>query len=45
MRKSFPRLSALLQNLVERKENKWQKHNAMADGPKKMVDIQRDIAN
>jgi hypothetical protein len=44
IRKANPRLSALLQNLVERKDNKWQKHNAMIDGPKKIKDIQNDIA-
>lgn len=39
----FPRLSALLQNLFERRKNKWQKHLSMADGPKKLKDIQDDI--
>lgn len=45
MRKANPRLSALLQNLVERKDHKWQKHNAMAEGPKKIKEIQNEIAN
>lgn len=36
MRKTFPRLGALLQNLVERKNNKWQKHLSVAEGPKKL---------
>lgn len=43
IKKNFPRLSALLQNLVERRKNKWQKHLSMADGPKKLKDIQEDI--
>lgn len=43
IKKNFPRLSALLQNLVERRKNKWQKHLSMADGPKKLKDIQDDI--
>ena len=38
----FPRLSALLQNLIERRENGWQKHLSAADGPKKLKDIQDD---
>lgn len=43
MKKKFPRLSALLQNLIERRQNNWQKHLSMADGPKKLKDIQEDI--
>ena len=33
-----PRISALLQNLVERKEKGWKKHLPAADGPKKLKD-------
>ena len=43
MKKAFPRLSALLQNLVERRSNRWQKHLSVAEGPKKLKDIQEDI--
>ena len=43
IREHFPRLSALLQNLVERRNNKWQKHLSAADGPKKLKEIQEDI--
>jgi len=43
MKKNFPRLSALLQNLEERRDNKWQKHLSVADGPKKLKEIQEDI--
>mgnify|MGYP000675202672 CR=1 FL=1 len=43
MKVNFPRLSALLQNLVERRDNKWQKHLSAADGPKKLKEIQDDI--
>lgn len=39
----FPRLSALLQNLVERRRNKWERHLSSVDGPKKLKDIQDDI--
>ena len=43
MKKNFPRLGALLQNLIERRNNNWQKHLSMAEGPKKLKDIQEDI--
>jgi hypothetical protein len=43
IRKKFPRLGALLQNLIERRQNKWEKHLSMADGPKKLKEIQEDI--
>lgn len=36
-------MSALLQNLVERRNNRWQKHLSVADGPKKLKEIQEDI--
>ncbi len=34
--KTHPRLSALLQNLEERRKNKWEKHLSAAEGPKKL---------
>lgn len=34
-----PRISALLQNLVERKNKNWKKHLSSADGPKKLKDF------
>jgi hypothetical protein len=37
---NFPRLSALLQNLVERRAHNWQKHLSVSDGPKKLKEIQ-----
>ncbi len=40
IKKKYPRLSALLQNLIERKNNKWQKHLSAAEGPKKLKEIQ-----
>jgi hypothetical protein len=43
IRQNFPRLSALLQNLVERRSNKWVKHLSTSDGPKKLKEIQEDI--
>ena len=43
IRQSFPRLSALLQNLVERRNNKWTKHLSSSEGPKKLKEIQEDI--
>lgn len=43
IRQNFPRLSALLQNLVERRANKWVKHLSTSDGPKKLKEIQEDI--
>lgn len=33
------RLTALLQNLEERRDNKWKKHNVEAEGPKKLKDL------
>jgi hypothetical protein len=42
MKKNFPRLNALLKNLVERRKNNWVKHLSAADGPKKLKDIQDD---
>jgi len=44
LKKVNKRLSALLLNLEERRENKWEKHLAEADGPKKLKDIKDDIA-
>jgi hypothetical protein len=32
-----------LQNLVERRGNKWQKHLSASEGPKKLKEIQEDI--
>jgi hypothetical protein len=29
--------------LIERRQNKWEKHLSMADGPKKLKEIQEDI--
>lgn len=43
IRQNHPRLSALLQNLVERRKNKWEKHLSAADGPKRLKEIQEDI--
>lgn len=43
IRQNFPRLSALLQNLVERRNNKWAKHLSSSEGPKKLKEIQEDI--
>lgn len=36
------RLSALLKNLEERRDNKWKKHHVEAEGPKKLKDIKAD---
>ena len=36
MKGNISRLSALLQNLVERRENGWQKHLGANDGPSKL---------
>ena len=36
------RISALLQNLEERRDNKWKKHHVEAEGPKKLKDIKND---
>lgn len=44
LKKVNKRLSALLLNLEERRENKWEKHLSEADGPKKLKDIKDDIA-
>ena len=44
LRKKNTRLSALLLNLTERRENNWQKHHAESEGPKKLKDIKEDIA-
>lgn len=43
IRQNFPRLSALLQNLVERRNNKWAKHLSSSEGPKTLKEIQEDI--
>ena len=39
------RISALLKNLEERRDNKWKKHLVEADGPKKLKDIKHDDEN
>ncbi len=44
LRKVNTRLSALLLNLTERRNNNWQKHHSESDGPKKLKDIKEDIA-
>jgi hypothetical protein len=44
LRKVNTRLSALLLNLNERRNNKWLKHHSETDGPKKLKDIKEDIA-
>lgn len=36
------RISALLKNLEERRDNKWKKHHVEAEGPKKLKDIRAD---
>ena len=36
LRKVNTRLSALLLNLTERRNNNWQKHHAESEGPKKL---------
>ena len=43
IRQSFPRLSALLQNLVERRAKKWVKHLSSSEGPKTIKGIQEEI--
>jgi hypothetical protein len=43
IRQNFPRLSALLQNLVERRSNKWMKHLSTSEGPKKLKELHEDI--
>lgn len=42
IKSKFPRLGALLQNLIERRDHGWQKHLSAAEGPKKLEDIQKD---
>lgn len=40
--KDAGRLGALLQNLEERRTNKWKKHNVESEGPKKLKDLKYD---
>lgn len=42
LKAKFPRLSALLQNLFERRSHKWQKHLSVAEGPKKLKDLEKE---
>jgi hypothetical protein len=40
--KDGSRISALLQNLEERRIGGWKKHNVEAEGPKKLKDLNKE---